>query len=83
MYNDVGDFMLYLSEIGFENTKELYFWSKLPFYKALSQGNCLSLDSPVTFIVGENGSGKSTRIEAIAVAKGFLADPERYLKQLL
>lgn len=31
----------------------------------------LSLQSPVTFFVGENGTGKSTLLEAIAVAFGF------------
>lgn len=49
MYNDMGDFMLYLSEIGFKNTKEPYFWSGLPFYKSLSEGNSLSLTSAVIF----------------------------------
>ncbi|MCM1128172.1 MAG: AAA family ATPase [Lachnospiraceae bacterium] len=31
----------------------------------------LSFKSPITFFVGENGSGKSTMLEAIAVAAGF------------
>ena len=31
----------------------------------------LDLNTPVTFIIGENGTGKSTIIEAIAVAAGF------------
>ena len=34
----------------------------------------LQFDSPVTFLVGENGSGKSTIIEALAVAAGFNAE---------
>jgi predicted ATPase len=34
----------------------------------------LKLDSPVTFLVGENGVGKSTFIEAIAVALGLPAE---------
>lgn len=34
----------------------------------------ISLANPVTFFVGENGSGKSTIIEAIAVATGFNAE---------
>ena len=34
----------------------------------------LNFDSPVTFFVGENGIGKSTFIEAIAVALGLPAE---------
>jgi len=34
----------------------------------------LALDPKVTFLVGENGTGKSTLIEAIAVAAGFNAE---------
>jgi predicted ATPase len=34
----------------------------------------LSLPGPVTFLVGENGTGKSTLLEAIAVACGFNAE---------
>ena len=34
----------------------------------------LSLAHPVTFFVGENGSGKSTIVESIAVAAGFNAE---------
>ena len=31
----------------------------------------LRLEKPVTFLVGENGTGKSTLLEAIAAAWGF------------
>lgn len=34
----------------------------------------LRFDSPVTFLVGENGSGKSTVIEAVAIKAGFNAE---------
>ena len=34
----------------------------------------LNLDTPVTFFVGENGIGKSTFIEAIAVSLGLPAE---------
>lgn len=37
----------------------------------LSRGLDLRLDRPVTFFVGENGSGKSTIMEALAWATGF------------
>lgn len=38
---------------------------------AVKQIGKLRFNSPVTFLVGENGTGKSTIIEAIAVAAGF------------
>lgn len=34
----------------------------------------IEFNSPVTFFVGENGTGKSTLIEAIAIAAGFNAE---------
>ena len=36
--------------------------------------NDLNFDQAVTFLVGENGTGKSTIIEAIAIAAGFNAE---------
>lgn len=41
---------------------------------ALRNFSDLSFDTPVTFIVGENGMGKSTLIEAIAISMGFNAE---------
>lgn len=38
---------------------------------ALANFEKIDLDLPVTFFVGENGSGKSTMIEAIAIAAGL------------
>ena len=43
----------------------------LPAVKYLMENECLGFDRDVTFFVGENGTGKSTLIEAIAVAAGF------------
>ena len=40
----------------------------MPVVRALEE---LSLDAPVTFFVGENGSGKSTILEGIAAAAGL------------
>ncbi|HML48459.1 MAG TPA: AAA family ATPase, partial [Clostridia bacterium] len=40
----------------------------LPAVRSLEQ---LRLEQPVTFLVGENGTGKSTLLEAIALAFGF------------
>lgn len=46
----------------------------LPVVRFLQQSEGLSLNQPVTFFVGENGTGKSTLIEAVAVAMGFNAE---------
>ncbi len=43
----------------------------LPVVQYLMNEGSLPLSSPVTFFVGENGTGKSTLLEAIAVAHGF------------
>lgn len=40
----------------------------LPSFRALNE---LALHPKVTFMIGENGMGKSTLLEAIAVALGF------------
>jgi predicted ATPase len=40
----------------------------VPAIRAMAAESGLKLTSPVTFLVGENGSGKSTIIEAIAEA---------------
>lgn len=46
----------------------------LPIVKQLLKLGRLSFEMPVTFLVGENGTGKSTLLEAIAVAMGFNAE---------
>lgn len=47
-------------------------FTKYPFcLPAIRDLSALNLDPKVTFIVGENGTGKSTILEAIAVAYGF------------
>lgn len=47
-------------------------FSKYPFYlPAIRKLEILNLHPKVTFIIGENGTGKSTILEAIAVAFGF------------
>lgn len=43
----------------------------LPVVRNLKKMGMLRFQSPVTFLVGENGIGKSTLIEAIAVNMGF------------
>ena len=39
--------------------------------EALSDIDKIEFSKPVTFLVGENGTGKSTLLEAIAIAHGF------------
>ncbi|MBQ8753020.1 MAG: AAA family ATPase [Clostridia bacterium] len=43
----------------------------IPAIRHLLTGQSLRLDAPVTCLVGENGTGKSTLVEAVAVAAGF------------
>lgn len=46
----------------------------LPVVRHLGQMKTLNFSKAVTFLVGENGTGKSTLLEAIAVAYGFNAE---------
>lgn len=46
----------------------------LPVVRSLAALGELPFTRPVTFLVGENGTGKSTLLEAIAVAYGFNAE---------
>lgn len=48
-----------------------HYIADLPVVRHLQQMGGLRLTRPVTFFVGENGVGKSTLIEAIAVVAGF------------
>ena len=43
----------------------------LPAVKFLAEGRKIDTSAPVTIFVGENGTGKSTLLEGIAVAFGF------------
>lgn len=67
--------MIYIRDILFENnlSKNSYLCD-LPVIKHLTEKTKLTLSSNVTFFVGENGTGKSTLLEAIAVAYGFNAE---------
>ncbi|HWQ72955.1 MAG TPA: AAA family ATPase, partial [Desulfitobacteriaceae bacterium] len=50
-------------------------YSEYPFnLPAIKNLDMLNFHPKVTFIVGENGSGKSTILESIAVAYGFNAE---------
>lgn len=69
------EFAKYISEISFDdNLDEHSYLNDLPVIKHLSKEKQLSFSSNVTFFVGENGTGKSTLLEAIAVAYGFNAE---------
>lgn len=46
----------------------------LPVVAQLARTGGLELDPGVTFLVGDNGTGKSTLLEALAVAAGFNAE---------
>jgi len=58
----------FLKKVVFEKTDKKEFPFNLPL---LSDGLEIEFDNPTTFFVGENGSGKSTILEAIAAKCGF------------
>ena len=63
---------LYLNKISL--TKEIpqrNYLNRLPVISSLKEMGDLKFTKPVTFLIGENGVGKSTLIEGIAVAMGF------------
>lgn len=62
---------LYVSGVKVNGAPEEGYLKDIPAVRWLLEGAQMSLSSPVTFFVGENGTGKSTLIEAIAVASGF------------
>lgn len=68
------DSNLMIKKITFDRDKVESF-DKYPFnIEVVKNFDELSFKSPVTFLVGENGIGKSTFIEAIAVALGLPAE---------
>ena len=62
----------YISEILFDGIlPDNSYLKALPVIQYLTKEGGLELPENVTFFVGENGTGKSTLLEAIAVAYGF------------
>ena len=65
----------YISSILFDDSlSENSYLNNLPIIKYLAENKELDFSSNITFFVGENGTGKSTLLEAIAVAYGFNAE---------
>ncbi|MBQ7089575.1 MAG: AAA family ATPase [Clostridia bacterium] len=65
----------YISKISFtDNLDQASYLNELAVIKHLKRAGELELSADVTFFVGENGTGKSTLLEAIAVAYGFNAE---------
>lgn len=65
----------YISGIRFDNDLDAgSYLCGLPVIRYLAEKVRLDFSSDVTFLVGENGTGKSTLLEAIAVAYGFNAE---------
>ncbi len=65
----------YISQVRFAGgLKSNSYLQALPVVQYLARVKTLEFSSPVTFFVGENGTGKSTLLEAIAVAYGFNAE---------
>ena len=65
----------YISNILFDgNLDKTSYLNSLPVIKYLKKAERLDFSADVTFFVGENGTGKSTLLEAIAVAYGFNAE---------
>jgi predicted ATPase len=60
--------------LGFERVEEKW-GSGFPFeVPVVDQVQQLDLSAPVTLLAGDNGAGKSTIVEAVAAAMGFLAE---------
>ena len=65
----------YISSVRLSSpVEETSYLNGLPVVRHLAQMKELPFSRAVTFLVGENGTGKSTLLEAIAVAYGFNAE---------
>jgi len=67
--------MKYIESVKFHGElPEKSYLNDIPAVEWLAEHGELELRSAVTFFVGENGTGKSTLLEAIALAAGFNAE---------
>ncbi|MGZ4271373.1 MAG: hypothetical protein ACXVFT_18505 [Solirubrobacteraceae bacterium] len=57
---------------------DAYPWS-LPVVRGLER---LEPDPGVTFLVGENGSGRYDDLDDVRLTRSFLDDPQRFLRHL-
>lgn len=64
----------YIESILIKEINEESYIKDLPLVKNLIKQERLNLNHDVVFLVGENGTGKSTLIEAIAIQAGFNAE---------
>ena len=65
---------LFVSAVRLKTVPEGGYLAALPVVRHLAEAGELCFDRAVTFLVGENGTGKSTLLEGIAVAAGFNAE---------
>jgi predicted ATPase len=65
---------LYINQVKINQIDEQSYLSNLLVVKWLQKSEKLEFTNDVTFFAGENGTGKSTIIEAIAICAGFNAE---------
>lgn len=70
----LSDLFIKSISVNFDNIPKNNYLYKIPMLKNFYKTNPLAFNKKVTFIVGENGTGKSTLLEAIAVKCGFNAE---------
>lgn len=66
-------FSIYIRAIRLGQTRDMHdsYLQNLPAVQHLARQEQLNFSSPVTFFTGENGTGKSTILEALAINCGF------------
>lgn len=62
---------LFIKQVKTQGVQDGSYLDSLPLVKHLNKNGGLEFHNNVTFFVGENGTGKSTLLEAIAVCAGY------------